>query len=93
MPPALTATIVQQEASPFGGNSWVKVKAVDPDGLEVPGTVSINGATGATEQNISFKNDCALDIIFVKENIPCRGTVSAAGYSPGSFTAGVLSSK
>lgn len=83
MPPPLTATIVQQEVAPFGGNSWVRVKATDPHGNEVPATVSINGATGPTEQNIPFKNNCTMDQVVTGVNKNTAGSATAVAVNTG----------
>jgi hypothetical protein len=83
MPQPLTVTIVQQEVAPFGGNSWVRVKATDPHGNEVLATVSINGATGPTEQNISFKNNCTMDQVVVGVNKNTAGSATAVAVNTG----------
>jgi len=74
LPPPLSATVVQQSPSQFGGTSWIRVKATDPRGNEVPATVTINGATGRTEQNIVFKNDCTMDEVVVGVNKNTAGS-------------------
>jgi hypothetical protein len=83
LPPPLTATIVQQGLSQYGGNSWIRVKATDPSGREVPATVSINGATGPTEQNVSFKNDCMVDQVIGGVNKNTRGSATAVAVNTG----------
>jgi len=83
MPSPLTATIVQQGLSPFGGTSWIKIKATDPHGNEVPGTVAINGASGPTEQNVVFKNDCTMDQVVVGYNKNTAGSATGVVVNTG----------
>jgi pimeloyl-ACP methyl ester carboxylesterase len=82
-PPPLSAVILQQGLSAFGGTSWIRVKAVDPTGREVPATVSINGATGSTNQNITFKNDCTVDQVIAGVNKNTRGAATGTVVNTG----------
>ena len=77
--PVLSVAVVSQGLSTAGGNAWVVVQARDPKSSSaVLGTVTINGVTGNTLEQIAFKNTCGTG---------CVGSVYAPNYADGLFTA------
>jgi len=74
--PQLSVAIVGQGLSAWGGNSWINVKATDPSGNNVTATVTINGSTGQTNQNIPFKNTCTMDQVLVGVNKNSSGSAT-----------------
>jgi pimeloyl-ACP methyl ester carboxylesterase len=98
---SLTAEIQSQLNIAWGETSSINVIALDQSGNAVAATVGINGAAGPTNTSISFKNNCTVDQVVVsgkgtpvvttnKVPAPCRGTVSAPGFSTAGFTAEVI---
>jgi len=82
-PQPLSAVILQQGLSAFGGTSWIRVKAVDPTGREVAATVNINGASGPTDQNVTFRNNCEMDQVIAGVNKNTRGSATAVVVNTG----------
>src|SRR5260370_2682995 len=76
--PKLSVTIVSQVLSVANADASVVVQATDPTGNPVLGTVTINGVTGNSLEQITFKNTCGTG---------CVGSVYAPNFPVGSVTA------